>query len=332
MSRTILKGGIAVLGLILAHAGVVQARTDAETKAIVLKWNTVAFMKPNPTEAAKLTAPEFVDHDGPVDHDGIMKMIKQMASRPARPGGGGGPPPPNLTLAHGDYVLLLTEQNTPNPTAAGKTYIADNFDLFRVNAAGKVAEHWDNFTKSAGPPSGPPGGGLPRVVDDAGADDAAGNLSPTEHKRTDAQTIAIVEKFNADAFTPAGDKQALASEMSEDFYEHHPPSGTPEATKSEFLAHFGPDAPKRSGPPPGAPNGGAGAAPSGGPPAPFLTLPFGDYVLVVAKQPLPDPTAQGKTYDAFGFDLFRVNNRDQVAEHWDNGTKRAPGTGRGGPV
>ena len=55
-------------------------------------------------------------------------------------------------------------------------------------------------------------------------------------------------------------------------------------------------------------------------------------MLVVAKQTLPDPTAKGKTYDAFGFDLFRVNNHDQVAEHWDNGTNRAPGTGMGGPV
>ena len=331
MSRTILKGGIAVLGLILAHAGIAQARNDAETKAIVVKFNTVAFMKPDPAAAARLTAPEFVDHDGPVAYDAFMTMIKQMASRPARPGGGGGPPPPNLILAHGDYVLFMTEQNMRDPTAPGKTYIADDFDLFRVNADGKVAEHWDNFTKSAGPPSGPPGGGLPAVTEDAGADDTAGNLSPSDHKRTDAQTIAIVEKFNTDAFTGAGDKQALNSELSDDFYEHHPPQGTPEATKSEFLAHFGPDAPKRAGPPPGAPNGGAGSTASG-PPAPFLTLPFGDYVLIVAKQSLPDPTAAGKNYDAFGFDLFRVNNHDQVAEHWDNGTKRAPGTGRGGPV
>ncbi len=318
MSKLIKTAAIAACSLAACGLtwGAAQARTDAETKAIVVKFNTVSFMKPNPAEAARLSSSDFVDHDGPVDHDAFLKMVKQMASQPARPGGNSGPPPPNLILAHGDYVLFVTESNTKDPTAPGQTYVADNFDLFRVNAAGKVAEHWDNFTKSA-TPGGPPGGGLPAVVDDANAGDEAENASPATHTRTDAQTIAIVNKFNADAFAPAGDKAALAAETSEDFFEHHPPSGTPEATKSEFLEHFGANAPKRSGPPPGA-GGGAG-----GPPAPFLTLPFGNYVLVVTKQTLPDPTAKGQTYDAEGFDLFRVNNRDQVAEHWDNGTKMA---------
>ena len=36
-------------------------------------------------------------------------------------------------------------------------------------------------------------------------------IAPAAFARSDADTQAIVMKFNADAFTPAGDKQALAS-------------------------------------------------------------------------------------------------------------------------
>ena len=129
--------------------------------------------------------------------------------------------------------------------------------------------------------------------------------------RTDAETKAIVLKFNRDAFM-GGDKAALPNEMSDDFIEHHPPSGTPERTKAEFLSHFG--KPMKRNP----------SMPMGPPPAPLFTLVSGNYVLLVTVSNMPDPTMPGKTYQADNFDLFRVDDAGKVAEHWDNGTKRAP--------
>jgi len=45
-----------------------------------------------------------------------------------------------------------------------------------------------------------------------------------------------------------------------------------------------------------------------------------DYVSVVWKQVLPDPDAPSRTWGAFTFDTFRVNN-GKLAEHWDGATR-----------
>lgn len=158
MPQITLKAGIAALGLLLMAPGIAQARTDAETRAIVMQFNSDAFTKPNLSAVTSLMSPDFVDHDGPVDHDAFLAMVKNMAHMPTRAGGSGGPPPPSLTLVSGNYVLLMTKQRQADPTAPGKTYEMDMFDLYRVNADGKVAEHWDSMTKSTAPPGAPSGG------------------------------------------------------------------------------------------------------------------------------------------------------------------------------
>lgn len=41
-----------------------------------------------------------------------------------------------------------------------------------------------------------------------------------------------------------------------------------------------------------------------------------DLVLLMRRIPTPDPSDPSKTYDRFGFDLYRVAN-GKIVEHWD---------------
>ena len=43
----------------------------------------------------------------------------------------------------------------------------------------------------------------------------------------------------------------------------------------------------------------------------------GDYVLVSAVQPLPDPRSPGKTYTTTHFDMWRIKD-GKADEHWDD--------------
>ena len=45
-----------------------------------------------------------------------------------------------------------------------------------------------------------------------------------------------------------------------------------------------------------------------------------DFVSVVWKQVLPDPDNASRTFEAFTFDTFRLQN-GQLAEHWDGTTR-----------
>ncbi len=53
---------------------------------------------------------------------------------------------------------------------------------------------------------------------------------------------------------------------------------------------------------------------------PVAVVAEGDLVTVIWKRPLPDPADPSKTYDAFAFDLFRIQN-GKLMEHWDGATK-----------
>lgn len=76
----------------------------------------------------------------------------------------------------------------------------------------------------------------------------------------------------------------------------------------------------RYGPPP-APPGAAGARPPE-PPEPILVAEC-DLVLSMSQMALPDPQNPGKTYAAFGFDLYRIKD-GKLYEHWDTMQLREP--------
>jgi predicted SnoaL-like aldol condensation-catalyzing enzyme len=56
-------------------------------------------------------------------------------------------------VAEGDYVVVSTVQQIPDPTSPGKTYTTTHFDMWRMQD-GKADEHWDEAP--LGPPIGPP--------------------------------------------------------------------------------------------------------------------------------------------------------------------------------
>ena len=160
MSRSVLMGGIAAAALLLLQTGAAQARSDAETKQIVMAFDA-AVMKGDTAAALKMVSDDFTDHDpGLVVHSKaeFMNLLKRMDA-PKPPKGPSGPPKEDRTYyVFGDNVMFISKRDFPDPTAKGKTYEAFRFDLFRVNAAGKVAEHWDSSLKRApGDPGGPPG-------------------------------------------------------------------------------------------------------------------------------------------------------------------------------
>lgn len=53
----------------------------------------------------------------------------------------------------------------------------------------------------------------------------------------------------------------------------------------------------------------------------------GDLVTLAFRREMPDPANPGATYTTTWFDMFRVEN-GKIAEHWDYGTKAAPGAAR----
>ena len=159
MSKILIRSSLAALALAIAPAAF--ARSDADTQAIVMKFNVDAFVKHDAKAAAAEMSQNFIEHHPPQGApERTRAEFLAMVARPMRapPGGGpaSGPPPPDLIQVFGNYVLFMTKMQLPDPTAPGSKYDADWFDLFRVDAAGKVAEHWDSGTKRAMPAAGPP--------------------------------------------------------------------------------------------------------------------------------------------------------------------------------
>ena len=62
--------------------------------------------------------------------------------------------------AEGDLVTLAFARELPDPKDPSVKYTSTWFDMFRIQD-GKIAEHWDIATKSAGPPPAAPAPAAP---------------------------------------------------------------------------------------------------------------------------------------------------------------------------
>lgn len=60
--------------------------------------------------------------------------------------------PGYMILTEGECVMVVAQQFLPDPQHAGKLYETLAFDAFKVNAQGKITDHWDNSTIPAHPP------------------------------------------------------------------------------------------------------------------------------------------------------------------------------------
>jgi hypothetical protein len=169
-----LAPAIAAAGSPEAHAAKAElARTEASRRAVIAYSR--AFYLQTTTMAQRLNAlaPDYVEHApmfarfNQINHvhgrEG-MRLLLQTLSRLR----GGGPPvgpapgarvsalPSGNVLyqvvAQGDRVTVLNQQWRPDPQHPGSFYEIFLFDAFRVDAQGRIAEHWDYTSIPADPP------------------------------------------------------------------------------------------------------------------------------------------------------------------------------------
>ena len=96
----------------------------------------------------KYLSARYIQHNPniPSGHDGLRKMLSMVKPKPASE---------KLSahvvsvVAEGDFVVVSSVQQLPDPKHPGKTYTTTHFDMWRIKD-GKADEHWDEA--ALGPP------------------------------------------------------------------------------------------------------------------------------------------------------------------------------------
>jgi predicted SnoaL-like aldol condensation-catalyzing enzyme len=103
----------------------------------------------------KYMTDRYIQHNPniPSGHDGLKKLLGVLKPKPMAE---------KLSarvvsvVAEGDFVVVSTVHELPDPKNPGKTYTTTHFDMWRMKD-GKADEHWDEA--QLGPPPGPPPSG-----------------------------------------------------------------------------------------------------------------------------------------------------------------------------
>ena len=135
-------------------AGAKGARTDAlsaqeraNTKLVLDMWHGV-IEQADVNAVLRYISPAYVQHNVNIDpgREGLVEGVKRLRNPPP-----GTPPHPKKQLltavAHGDLVVLVWNQEFPDPKAPGKAYVGQSFDMFKVRG-GQIVEHWDDTRKT----------------------------------------------------------------------------------------------------------------------------------------------------------------------------------------
>lgn len=135
------------------------------------------------------------------------------------------------------------------------------------------------------------------------------NCTLTPAQIADGRKVALM------FFDQSADRLALADPT----YKQHNPAFKKRAEENkvsdfeEYKAAFGPRPGGRQG-------GGAGRANAGTPPGPNnpldIVLTECDITVAIHRNWRPDPVTQGRWFEAYTFDAFRVKN-GKLVEHWD---------------
>jgi predicted SnoaL-like aldol condensation-catalyzing enzyme len=100
----------------------------------------------------KYLTPRYIQHNPnfPSGHDGLKSMLGMMKPKPVSEKIAA---QVVAVVAEGDYVVVSSVHQLPDPKNPGKTYTTTHFDMWRMKD-GKADEHWDGA--ALGPPIGPP--------------------------------------------------------------------------------------------------------------------------------------------------------------------------------
>jgi predicted SnoaL-like aldol condensation-catalyzing enzyme len=211
--------------------------------------------------------------------------------------------PPVLTMAKGDFVMLIFEREAKDPRNPANTYHFNTFDIMRIEN-GKVAEHWDSPQRAKLPPGAPPMNFTqPASLYSKGS---VGKENAEEKKNI---ALAVEELKDMLQY---GHLELADKTMDPGYIQHNPnvpqgrdgfkqfmsrvPGRTPQEIKKEWKN------------------------------APALTLASGPYVWMMWDRKAKDPNDETKEYVWNHYDVIRVEN-GLIKEHWDEAVIAAPAPG-----
>jgi predicted SnoaL-like aldol condensation-catalyzing enzyme len=210
-------------------------------------------------------------------------------------------PAPVVTAAKGDFVILIFEQESPDPRDPSKTYHHNSFEVIRI-ANGKVQEHWDSFKRNAAPPGAPKPPPFEQPASQM-ARGSTGTLSADERRNLELATSEMKDMLQY------GHLELADTLMDAGYIQHNPnvpqgrdgfkqfmsrvPGRTPREIKPEWVN------------------------------APSLTLVSGPYVLMMWDRKDKDPNDASREYVWNHFDVIRVEN-GLIKEHWDEAVVAPP--------
>jgi predicted SnoaL-like aldol condensation-catalyzing enzyme len=105
----------------------------------------------NPETIDKYLTERYIQHNPnmPSGSDSMKKMMTILKPKPVT---AKMTEPVVTVVAEGDYVVVSTVLEVPDPKNPGKTYTTTHFDMWRMKD-GKADEHWDSpVPDSLGPP------------------------------------------------------------------------------------------------------------------------------------------------------------------------------------
>lgn len=126
------------------------ARQQANIDLVMAMWEGVIY-RGDREAVLRFVHPDYKQHNPNVlpGREGVLQLVELIAN----PVPGIDPAAHktfNCAVAQGDLVVIIWDQDQPDPLDPGKTYVGQAFDMFRV-AGGQVVEHWDDTRKKARP-------------------------------------------------------------------------------------------------------------------------------------------------------------------------------------
>lgn len=123
---------------------------ERNREIVLAMWDGV--IRRGDTDAVmRYIAPDYVQHavNLPSGREHVLRLAEMI-----RDGTAAFKPPAHKhlcrTVAQGDMVVVIWEQEQDDPTRPGETYTGHAFDMYRLED-GMIVEHWDDTRKWPAP-------------------------------------------------------------------------------------------------------------------------------------------------------------------------------------